>query len=86
MERRERTRQLIALGGLVQKAGLVDLTQDDRAAIYGALLSLTDGVEPHEHLAVTNLWRRRGKRAFDAEQADRDAQAAVMARLTRDSD
>lgn len=33
MDRQERTRQLIELGGLVQKAGLVDLTDDDRATI-----------------------------------------------------
>ena len=38
MQRRERTRHLIELGGLVQKAGLVELTGDDRATIYGALL------------------------------------------------
>ncbi|MGI4794312.1 MAG: conjugal transfer protein TraD, partial [Janthinobacterium lividum] len=30
-DRRTRTRQLIELGGLVQKAGLVELLQDDRA-------------------------------------------------------
>src|SRR5690606_3910942 len=36
--RRERTRHLIELGGLVQKAGLVDLADDDRATLYGALL------------------------------------------------
>jgi len=29
--RRERTRHLIELGGLVQKAGLVELVDDDRA-------------------------------------------------------
>lgn len=40
MKRRERTRHLIELGGLVQKAGLVDLTRDDRAALYGAFLTL----------------------------------------------
>jgi hypothetical protein len=34
--RRERTRHLIELGGLVVKAGLVDLTDDDRATLYGA--------------------------------------------------
>ena len=33
IKRRERTRQLIELGGLVVKAGLVDLTDDDRATI-----------------------------------------------------
>ncbi|MBW4655698.1 MAG: conjugal transfer protein TraD [Kaiparowitsia implicata GSE-PSE-MK54-09C] len=31
VKRRERTRQLIELGGLVVKAGLVELTDDDRA-------------------------------------------------------
>jgi hypothetical protein len=30
-ERRQRTRHLIELGGLVVKAGVVDLTGDDRA-------------------------------------------------------
>ena len=35
MQRRERTRHLIELGGLVQKAGLVDLADDDRATLYG---------------------------------------------------
>jgi hypothetical protein len=39
VQRRERTRHLIELGGLVQKAGLVELADDDRATIYGALLS-----------------------------------------------
>jgi hypothetical protein len=37
-ERRKRTRHLIELGGLVIKAGVVDLTGDDRAMIYGAAL------------------------------------------------
>ncbi|MGB6634600.1 MAG: conjugal transfer protein TraD, partial [Bradyrhizobium sp.] len=38
VERRKRTRHLIELGGLVVKAGIVDLTGDDRAIILGALL------------------------------------------------
>ncbi|WP_229815748.1 conjugal transfer protein TraD, partial [Novosphingobium pokkalii] len=38
MKRRERTRQLIELGGLVAKAGIVELTDDDRAAILGLLV------------------------------------------------
>jgi hypothetical protein len=33
VNRRERTRQLIELGGLVAKSGLVELTGDDRAAL-----------------------------------------------------
>jgi hypothetical protein len=39
VQRRERTRHLIELGGLVQKAGLVELTDDDRATLYGALMA-----------------------------------------------
>jgi hypothetical protein len=42
--RRKRTRHLIELGGLVQKAGLVELADDDRATIYGALLELAGRV------------------------------------------
>src|SRR3546814_11240185 len=42
VKRRERTRQLIELGGLVVKAGLVDLTDDDRAKLYGAFLWFAD--------------------------------------------
>jgi len=65
VQRRERTRHLIELGGLVQKAGLVELTDDDRATIYGALLELAAGArDDHSRLA---LWKRRGKRAFEAE-------------------
>ena len=65
MERRERTRHLIQLGGLVQKAGLVDLTDDDRATLYGALLELAG--KAREDGDILTLWKRRGRRAFDAE-------------------
>ena len=71
--RRERTRHLIELGGLVHKAGLVELTGDDRATLLGAFLDLADRLrEPDDagddprHLAAR--WRRRGLRAFDAER------------------
>jgi hypothetical protein len=39
VQRRERTRHLIELGGLVQKAGLVELTDDDRATLRRAARS-----------------------------------------------
>ena len=42
VERRKQTRHLIELGGLIVKAGIVDLTGDDRAIIYGALLRMAD--------------------------------------------
>lgn len=69
MERRERTRRLIELGGLVAKAGLVDQLQDDRAALLGALLDLADRLEGPEAEATKLLWRRRGQRAFARDAA-----------------
>ncbi|WP_293683016.1 conjugal transfer protein TraD [uncultured Phenylobacterium sp.] len=72
MQRRERTRHLIELGGLVQKAGLVDLADDDRATLYGAMLELAaKACDDGNALA---LWKRRGKRAFDAEAEGSEAQ------------
>ncbi len=67
MQRRERTRHLIELGGLVQKAGLVELADDDRATIYGALLELVARARSDAAGDTLALWKRRGKRAFDAE-------------------
>ncbi len=67
MERRKRTRHLIELGGLVQKAGLVDLTDDDRAMIYGALLEVAARGQGDDASSVLTLWKRGGKRAFDVE-------------------
>ncbi|MGE4409739.1 MAG: conjugal transfer protein TraD [Sphingobium sp.] len=72
MARRERTRHLIELGGLVQKAGLVELADDDRATLYGAMLELA--AKAHEDRDQLMLWKRRGKRAFDAEAEGREAQ------------
>jgi hypothetical protein len=71
VKRRERTRQLIELGGLVAKAGLVDLTDDDRAVLYGAFLSMAVHLRGEERDQALTLWRRRGKRAFEDEAAER---------------
>lgn len=68
VKRRERTRQLIELGGLVGKAGLVDLTDDDRATLYGAFLTIAGKLQGEERNSALALWRRRGKRAFATEQ------------------
>ncbi|PHQ64405.1 MAG: conjugal transfer protein TraD [Sphingobium sp.] len=68
VKRRERTRHLIELGGLVIKAGLVDLTNDDRATIYGAFLTVADRLRGEECANALVLWKRKGKRAFEAEQ------------------
>ncbi|MDR6708318.1 hypothetical protein J2X73_002689 [Novosphingobium sp. 1748] len=68
VERRERTRHLIELGGLVIKAGLVDLTNDDRATLYGAFLTVADRLRSEERANALTLWQRKGKRAFTADQ------------------
>ncbi|ATY30951.1 conjugal transfer protein TraD [Sphingomonas psychrotolerans] len=65
MKRRERTRHLIELGGLVAKAGLVELTEDDRAVIFGSLLETAAILRSERREESLVLWRRRGKRGFD---------------------
>ncbi|MDR7033114.1 conjugal transfer protein TraD [Mesorhizobium sp. BE184] len=68
VERRKRTRHLIELGGLVVKAGIVELTADDRAVIYGALLWIAAKLQSHEGEHARNLWAAKGRQAFDAER------------------
>lgn len=70
VERRKRTRQLIELGGLVVKSGIVELTKDDRAAIYGALLSASEKLRSHESERARELWAVRGKQAFNQHETD----------------
>ena len=69
LKRRERTRHLIELGGLVVKANLVELTDDDRAILYGAFRALAIKLQGENREQALTLWRRDGKRAFasDAE-------------------
>lgn len=71
--RRERTRHLIELGGLVQKAGLIELTDDDRATLYGAMLDCAARAQSGDAGNVLALWKRRGKRAFDVEAEGSEA-------------
>ncbi|MCP4025325.1 MAG: conjugal transfer protein TraD [Sphingomonas sp.] len=46
---------------------MVELTDDDRATLYGALLDLAGRARGDDAGDVLALWKRRGKRAFDAE-------------------
>jgi hypothetical protein len=71
--RRERTRHLIELGGLVQKAGLVGIADDDRALLYGAFLGLALQMQGEDAAQVKLLFRRRGARAFATEAEEADA-------------
>jgi Conjugal transfer protein TraD len=68
VERRKRTRHLIELGGLVVKAGVVDLTGDDRAIIFGALLWCAEKLQSDEGERARTLWAAKGKQAFEADR------------------
>lgn len=66
MKRRERTRRLIELGGLVAKAGLQDLAEDDRAVLLGIFAEAAAKLRGEDRERQLALWRRRGRREFDA--------------------
>lgn len=63
-KRGERTRQLFELGGLVVKARLVELADDDRATLYGAFLTVAVKLRGEDREQALVLWKR--KRAFEA--------------------
>lgn len=67
MQRRARTRHLIELGGLVQKAGLVKLTEDDRTTLYGAFLTVATKLSGEDREQALAMWKRKGKQAFENE-------------------
>jgi hypothetical protein len=68
VERRKRTRHLIELGGLVVKAGIVDLIGDDRATILGALLWMADKLQSDQGKRARALWAAKGTEAFAVER------------------
>jgi hypothetical protein len=62
MKRRERTRHLIELGGLVQKAGLIELTDDDRAVLLGAFCACETRMEEgRANSEGHSLWQLRAR-------------------------
>ena len=60
-ERKQRTRRLVEAGALAEKTDLLEL---DSNALYGALLSLRDGVDDKAQL---KKWTALGGRTFDRE-------------------
>ncbi|WP_315810508.1 conjugal transfer protein TraD [Bradyrhizobium sp. SZCCHNR3107] len=64
VEHRKRTRHLIELGGLVVKAGIVDLTGDDRVIIYGALIWIAEKLRGDHREQARAIWSVKGKHAF----------------------
>ncbi|SIT09272.1 conjugal transfer protein TraD [Paracoccus saliphilus] len=81
VERRKRTRHLIELGGLVVKAGIVDLTGDDRAMILGALIWMAEKLKSEDGERARELWSGMGKEGFEAE---RTPDAPTTSRLQQD--
>ncbi|PYE85141.1 conjugal transfer protein TraD [Phyllobacterium leguminum] len=77
VERRKRTRHLIKLGGLVVKAGIVDLTGDDRAIILGALIWMAEKLKSEQGEHARQLWAGKGKQAL---AMDRKGQRMPVAR------
>lgn len=77
VQRRARTKQLIELGGLVAKAGIVELTDDDRATIYGGLLWMADKLRSEDGAHGRALWKRKGKRAFGVQAGTVEQVAAL---------
>ncbi|MCS0504325.1 conjugal transfer protein TraD [Ancylobacter mangrovi] len=70
VERRKRTRHLIQLGGLVVKSGIVELTGDDRAMIYGALLWMADKLQSEQGEQARSLWMAKAKQAFEEDRQE----------------
>jgi len=62
--RRARAKHLIELGGLVAKAGLVELADDDRAMLYGAFLDIAQQLRDADADALKLRLKWRGSRAF----------------------
>jgi hypothetical protein len=81
-ERRRRTRHLIELGGLVVKARIVDLTGDDRALIYGALIWIAEKLRSNQAEHARAVWTVKGKRAFEA---DRESEKNIVSQAQHDS-
>ena len=68
VDRRKRTRHLIELGGLVVKAGIMEITGDDRALIYGALLWMAQKLESEQGADARKIWAEKGKSAFEMDR------------------
>ncbi|MGC2776394.1 MAG: conjugal transfer protein TraD [Bradyrhizobium sp.] len=83
VERRKRTRHLIELGGLVIKAGVVDLTGDDRAIILGALGWIADKLQSDQGENARKLWAANGKQAFEADPATHEVTDRAISTVRR---
>jgi len=53
------------------KAGIVDLTSDDRATIYGALLWMADKLQSDQAERARALWAAKGRQTFETNPTNR---------------
>ncbi len=67
MEKWARTRRLIALGELVQKSGLADVTGNDLVSLFGAMLELADDARNSDGAVILTSWQQRGEQALEVE-------------------
>lgn len=82
--RRERTRPAVERGGLVRKAGVVEVEplRDDPMALLGSVLPIAGRLRAAEDArdasrSIAAHWRRRGVRAFDADHEPLSPQPQV---------
>lgn len=68
LERKERTRRLIEMGGLVAKVKLDELGVIE---LYGALISLAE--QKDNDSSIIDAWRQKGQVAFDKDNQDKVA-------------
>ena len=78
VERRKRTRHLIELGGLVVKAGVVDLTGDDRVMIYGALLWIAEKLKSDQGERARALWTAKGEAVVRRQPGNEHTHRSLM--------
>ena len=52
-----------------RKAGIVDLTGDDRTTILGALIWIAEKLKDDQREQARALWAAKGKQAFEADPA-----------------
>ncbi|MGL6209837.1 MAG: conjugal transfer protein TraD [Paracoccaceae bacterium] len=81
VDRRKRTRHLIELGGLVVKAGIVDLAGDDRALIYGTLIWVAEKLQSAQAEHAREVWTAKGTQAF---AADRESEKDTVLQAQHD--
>lgn len=75
---------MIEPGGLVIKASIVDLTNDDRATIYGAMIWMAEKLNSEDGEHARGVWTKLGKMAFEVERPADPNDRVRRSRIERD--